>query len=329
MALPYHHLTNDLRCQIYAHKQSGKSQRAIAAMLGVHQSTLSRELSRNSGGRGYRYKQAQSKAQARRSAASGVIRVMTPQRIARIEGLLSGCQWSPEQIAAVIRNSDGINLCHETIYRHIWRDKKRGGSLYRHLRRRGKKRNKRSGLHAGRGMIPQRRDIVERPAIVDAKTRLGDWELDSIIGAKHRGSIVSMVERTSKLVRLALLNRPTSEATSNAIRTKLQPLSSSVYTLTADNGKEFAGHVRVAKALGADFFFATPYHAWERGLNENTNGLVRQYFPKGLDFATITHEDVQRVEDLLNNRPRKTLNYLTPNEVFTLLSNCDDDALQM
>ena len=217
MAKPYHHLTYDKRCQIYALKQSGKSGRAIALQLGVSPSTIIREFSRNIGVRGYRYKQAHSKAECRRSAASGVARVMTPARIMRIEGLLSGCQWSPEQIAAVIRMSDGVTLCHETIYRHVWRDKKRGGLLYRHLRQRGKKRNKRGHLHAGRGVIPQRRDISERPVIVDEKSRIGDWELDSIIGAKHRGSIVSMVERRSKLVRLALLERPTSDATSRAI----------------------------------------------------------------------------------------------------------------
>ncbi len=325
----YHHLTYDQRCQIYALKQSGKSGRLIALQLGISQSTVCRELLRNVGARGYRYKQAHVKASTRRSIASRVVRVMTAERIAHITHLLSDYQWSPEQIAAMIRKSDGINLCHESIYRHVWRDKRLGGTLYVNLRQRGKKRNKRGSANAGRGLIPNRRDISERPVIVDEKSRLGDWELDSIIGAKHRGSIVSMVERTSKLVRLELLERPTAQATQAAIVKRLQPIASYVHTLTSDNGKEFARHQDVAKACEADFYFARPYHAWERGLNENTNGLVRQYFPKGLDFTTICKEDVQRVENLLNTRPRKTLNYLTPNQAFAQSTNITSDALRM
>lgn len=329
MSTTYTHLTYDIRCQIYALKQSGKSQMCISHQLKVSQSTISRELSRNKGGKGYRYKQAHRKATTRRHRASGVARVMTARRLDCIRYWLTHEQWSPQQIAAHIRRTDNISLCHETIYRYIWHDKKRGGTLYQHLRQRGKKRNKRGSHHAGRGLIPHRRDISERPQIVEAKTRLGDWEVDSIIGAKHRGSLVTMVERVSKVVRIVLLKRPTAEATKDAIITALQPIKRSVQTITSDNGKEFAAHQHIAKALNAEFFFARPYHAWERGVNENTNGLIRQYFPKGCDFDTITQAQVQTVQNKLNNRPRKTLNYLTPNQMFAQLIQKQNYALQM
>jgi IS30 family transposase len=329
MSKTYTHLTYALRCQIYALKQSGKSQVAIAQQLGVSQSTISRELSRNRGMRGYRYKQAHRLATFRRHHASNVRRVLTAKRLEQVAYLLRHEQWSPEQIAAHIRASEGIKLCHETIYRHVWQDKKRGGTLYQHLRQRGKKRHKRASTQAGRGLIPHRRDIGERPEIVAEKSRIGDWEVDSIIGAKHRGSLVTMVDRVSKLVRIVLLKRPTAEATKDAIIAALQPLKHNVHTITSDNGKEFAAHQDIAASLKADFFFATPYHAWERGVNENTNGLIRQYFPKGTDFDTITHADVRRVQNKLNNRPRKTLNYLTPNQMFAQLIQKPNYALQM
>lgn len=323
----YHHLTRDERCQIYALKKRGFSQKEIAADLGVSQGTISRELARNQGKRGYRFQQATEISARRRSATSRVATVMTPALIARAESMLVGSQWSPEQIAAALLQEHGTKVSHESLYLHIWRNKRAGGKLYKHLRHGGKKRNKRAGKNSGRGMIPGRVDIKERPSIVDSKTRLGDWELDSIIGAKHQGAITSMVERTSKLTRLVLLKSPTADATRKGIVECLTPLKAHVFTLTSDNGKEFAGHQKISRKLDADFYFATPYHAWERGLNENTNGLVRQYFPKGMDFATITHADVRRVEDLLNNRPRKILGFRSPNQAFASLTDAHHYAL--
>ena len=245
---------------------------------------------------------------------------MTPCLIVRAETLLCDNQWSPEQISGALNREDGTKVSYESLYRHIWSDKRTGGTLYFNLRQRGKKRNKRGAATAGRGLIPGRIDIAQRPAIVDAKSRLGDWELDSIIGAKHRGAITSMVERKTKLTILELLDGPTSEATKEGIIRRLTPHKKHVLTLTSDNGKEFSGHTEISKKLGSGFYFCTPYHSWERGLNENTNGLVRQYFPKGTDFAKLTAVDVQRVENLLNNRPRKALNYHSPNEVFAKLT---------
>lgn len=325
----YQHLTRDLRCQIYALKQRNFTQSEIARDLGVSQGTISREVSRNKGLRGYRIKQATVVAAARRHAAGSVARVMTRTLIVRAESMLVGSQWSPEQIAGRLFREYSIRVSHTSLYSHIWRDKRSGGTLYLHLRRRGKKRNQRGRKNAGRGMIPGRIGIEQRPTIVDTKTRLGDWELDSIIGAKHAGSITSMVERRTKLTKLVLQKGPTADATRRSIVKRLKPIAQHVLTLTSDNGREFAGHRKISKKLGADFYFATPYHSWERGLNEHTNGLVRQYFTKGCDFATLTNADVQRVEDLLNNRPRKTLGFRSPNEVFAQLAATQDYALQI
>jgi len=321
MSKVYSHLTRDQRCQIYALKKRGFTQREIAVDIGVSQGTISRELSRNKGLRGYRFLQAHRFAVQRGSARKSVALVMTPCLIARVERFLIDYQWSPEQICGALYHEDCTKVSHESIYRHIWADKKQGGDLYLHLRQRGKKRNKRGAATAGRGLIPGRIDIAERPVIVDEKSRLGDWELDSIIGARHKGAITSMVERKTKITKLVLLDGATSEATCSGIIARLEPLKKFVLTLTSDNGKEFANHSEISEKLRADFYFCHPYHSWERGLNENTNGLVRQYFPKGTDFAKLTAMDVQRVEDLLNNRPRKALNYHSPNEVFDKLSD--------
>ncbi len=195
-------------------------------------------------------------------------------------------------------------------------DRRAGGTLYRHLRRRGKKPNWRGGRHAGRGHIPGRVDIGERPWVVEEKSRIGDWELDTIIGARHWGALVSSVDRGSKFTFLERVEVKTAAAVTTALTRRMEPIRDRVHTLTADNGKEFAGHRAISDSLGAGFYFATPYHSWERGLNEHTNGLVRQYFPKGTDFRQVTEAQVRAVEDRLNHRPRKVLGYRTPAEVF-------------
>lgn len=316
----YHHLDRDQRCQLYALKERGDALTTIAQALGVHRSSVSRELRRNTGKRGYRYKQANEKAQQRRGAACQAKKKLTPTMVTIIEEKLR-LQWSPVQISGWLKKNGYTKaVSHETIYQHIWQDKLNGGSLYRELRHHGKKYNKRSKGTAGRGCIPNRIDIKERPLIVEEKSRLGDWELDTIIGAGQSGAIVSMVERTSKLTKLAKVSRKTAEETESALVEKLNPVREFVCTLTADNGKEFANHQKVGSALDADFYFATPYHSWERGLNEHTNGLVRQYFPKSKRFDQVSNDALEKVEVLLNNRPRKILNFSTPLEIFTQLS---------
>jgi len=312
----YHHLTYEDRCQIYAFKKQGLRPSAIARCLSVHRSTIGNELTRNNGNTGYRYKQAQSLALSRRQKASRMPCKMTPKMISVIQEKLLNYQWSPEQIAGWLAKNMKIRVSHETIYRYIWKNKRENGLLYKHLRHSGKKYNKRKGKSAGRGLIPNRIDIDKRPAIVEKKSRIGDWEIDTIIGKNHFGALVSMVDRASKYTKLVLVKNKKSQVVTNAIQKALMPISDSVHTLTADNGKEFAMHEKIASNLDAKVYFAKPYCSWERGLNEHTNGLVRQYFPKKTRFDTISEEEVQIVEDLLNSRPRKILKFLTPLEAF-------------
>jgi len=198
----------------------------------------------------------------------------------------------------------------------VWKDKKDGGKLYLHLRHSGKKYNKRKGKNSGRGLIPNRVDIDQRPAVVGAKSRIGDWEADTIIGANHRGAVMSHVERKSKYTKLAKLADNSADSVLQACARVLLPLADRIETITYDNGKEFASHAEIATSLGSLSYFAKPYHSWERGLNEHTNGLFRQYFPKGSDLSIVSDTDIQRVEDKLNSRPRKILGYRTPREVF-------------
>jgi IS30 family transposase len=312
----YHHLTRDQRCQLHTLKKSGESIRNIAIQLGVHRSSLYRELKRNKGLQGYVYQEAQKKASERKWAVAHHKHKMTAERIATIEKKLQ-LQWSPEQISGWLKTRcGGQTVCHETIYKYVWENKRQGGSLYRHLRHHGKKYNKRGSGKAGRGCIPGRVDIADRPAIVDEKSRLGDWELDTIIGREQKGAIVSMVERHSKLTRLAMVKRKTALEVKEALIHRLHDVADSVLTLTSDNGKEFACHKEIAAQLGASMYFARPYHSWERGLNEHTNGLVRQYLPKRERLDEVTQETIQEIENLLNNRPRKVLQFRTPIEVF-------------
>ena len=315
MADGYHHLTYGSRCQIYALKKSGASTRGVARALEVSASTVSRELRRNRGRRGYRMKQAQRLSEERRRKASSRPRKLTAERWSWIEGKLR-LQWSPEQIAGRLRLEGGLPVGKTWIYHQVWKDRAACGTLYRNLRRRGKKANRRGRSGAGRGVIPGRVDIAERPAVVESKRRVGDWELDTIIGARHRGALVSMVDRCSKFTFLQRVAGKTSSAVGGAILACLRPVSALAHTLTADNGKAFAGHREVAAGLSAGFYFATPYHSWERGLNEHTNGLVRQYFPKATDFTGVGEARVRQVQDLLNGRPRRALGYRTPAEVF-------------
>ncbi len=319
----YQHLTQDKRCQIYAFKKSGKNQMEISKEVNVSQSTVCREIQRNSGKKGYRHKQAHEKTLKRRLEASLCIKKMTGNVLFLAEKMLVNDQLSPEQISGRLSFEYKTSISHETVYKHIWNDKHSGGNLYKNLRRSGKKYNKRAGKLAGRGLIPNRVDIDSRPAEVNAKNRVGDFEGESIIEAQHQSSILSLVERKTRVTLLRLLSGPKAHETARAIVEKLEPIKNFVKTITTDNGKEFAQHEFVAQKLNAKFYFAHPYHAWEGGLNENTNGLVRQYFPKGCDFSKLSEQQVLDVEKKLNNRPRKTLGYRTPSEEFLRLTKVD------
>ena len=311
--MAYQQLTQDQRYQIYAFLKAGFSHSHIARELGVDPSTICRELKRNRGQHGYRPKQAQQFAEARRQAKANATRI-TNETWQMVEADLRK-DWSPEQVSGTRKARGESAPSHERIYQYIYADKQRGGSLYTHLRCQ-KQRRKRYGKYDRRGQLPNRKSIDQRPAIVADKARLGDWEADTIIGKDHQQAIVSLVERQSKLTRLAKVERNTEAAVKQAILALLKPLADSVHTITSDNGREFAAHEAIAEALEAEFYFAHPYHSWERGLNENTNGLVRQYFPKGSDFTAITEQEVQAVAERLNERPRKTLGFQTPNHVF-------------
>ena len=312
----YLHLTCEQRCQIYALLQSGHSQAHIARQIGVDPSTISRELVRNTGARGYRFKQAHEKASQRREEASDKPRKMTPDLVELIEEKLTQEQWSPDQISGRLAKDGVAFISHERIYQHVWKDKKDGGTLYLHLRHSGKKYNRRKGRNSGRGLIPNRVDIDQRPPIVAAKSRIGDWEADTIIGANHKGVVMSHVERTSKYTKLAKLPDKNADFVVQACARVLLPLADRIETITYDNGKEFASHAQIATSLGALSYFAKPYHSWERGLNEHTNGLFRQYFPKRLpDLSILSDADVQRVEDKLLS-PQKDTRLPNPSRDF-------------
>src|SRR6201992_986667 len=311
--MSYQQLTQDQRYQIYAFLKANFSQSHIAQELGVNKSTICRELKRNRGRRGHRPKQAQHLTDSRRQSKENATRI-SAETWQQVETDLRQ-DWSPEPVSGTLKAQGQEAPSHERIYQYVYADKRRGGDLHRHLRCQ-KKRRKRYGKYDRRGQLPNRRSIDERPAVVAERVRLGDWEADTIIGKNHQQAIVSLVERRSKLTRLAKVERNTEEAVKQAIVELLKPLAERVHTITSDNGREFAGHEAIAEALLAEFYFAHPYRSWERGLNENNKGPVRQYFAKGSDFTALSDEQVQAVAERLNERPRKTLGYQTPNQVF-------------
>jgi transposase, IS30 family len=310
--MSYRQLAREQRYQIKALMKEGHNQTQIAANIGYHKSTISRELRRNRGAKGYRPHQADELAYDRQCEAYRArIAWETWQEVER----LLRQDWSPEQITGRLKLEKQRSVSHECIYLYVYADKRRGGTLHQHLRSQKKQRKRYSG-YIRRGQIPNRTSIDKRPKIVAHKGRFGDWEADTIVGARHKEGILSVVERKSKLTRLRkLVTKAAAELKDSSIAL-LAPLAAKVHTITVDNGKEFCDHESIAAGLQARVYFAHPYASWERGLNENTNGLVRQYFPKKYEFAKITHQDLQQVEDRLNNRPRKTLRYRTPNEVF-------------
>ena len=310
----YKQLDQAQRYQIAILKKAGKNQKEMAELLSVSPGTICRELQRNKGKKGYRPKQAQFKADQRRQQAAKALK-MTAIVIVLIEGMIV-LDWSPEQISGVLKEEHGIAISHERIYQHIWADKLHGGTLYKHLRQSGKKRKKQYGSKDKRGQIRNRISIDDRPAIVTEKTRIGDWEIDTVIGKNHQGALVTIVDRVSKFTLIKIVASKHAEVVTEATISLLKPYMDKTFTITADNGKEFARHEEMTEALGADVYFAHPYCSWERGLNENTNGLIRQYFTKGSSFENITDADVAVVMNKLNHRPRKTLNFKTPHTVF-------------
>ena len=308
----YAQLTQEQRYQIYALKKMGHNQREIAQVLAVHKSTISRELCRNAGQRGYRPHQAQCLALERRQKA---VPRITAEKWALVAKLLRQ-DWSPEQISGRLKKEQGLCISHEWIYQYVLEDKRSGGELYRHLRCQ-KKRRKRYGAYDRRGKLPNCRSIDERPAVVHSRKRLGDWEVDTLIGKRHKQAIVTLTERKSRFTLLGKVTHRTARAVRNQIHRLLLPVADQAHTLTSDHGKEFAFHEQIAELLQLKFYFAHPYAAWERGTNENTNGLLRQYFPKTQDFQVVSHQQIEQAMLRLNLRPRKCLRFKTPFEVFS------------
>ena len=307
----YKQLTYEQRCQIEVLKKSGITQQRMADLIGVSQSSISRELSRNTGLRGYRQAQAQRQTLERRQATVKRHK-MTAVLIDEIEDKLF-IKWSPEHISGWLLANQDTRISHESIYRHIWADKGAGGDLYTHLRRRARKYKVRGSSGKTRsGQIKNRISIDERPASVDEKSAVGDWEIDTVIGKNHSGALVTIVERVTLFTVSMRVKSKRAKDVTAATLALLTPFKELVRTITADNGKEFAYHEKIAAGLACDFYFAHPYHSWERGLNENTNGLLRQYFPKSTDFKTVSAKAVKRSVNQLNNRPRKTLAFKTP-----------------
>ena len=285
----------------------------IAELMGRHRSTISRELRRNcsrSDG-GYRAARAQEQAQARRKRSRRNSH-FGANEWTLVEMLLRE-KFSPEQICGWLRTLDLLDISHETIYSHVWRDKKRGGKLYRHLRQPFKRR-KRYGSYERRGRVSGKRHISERPAIVENRSEIGHWEMDTVIGAADNHCVVSLVERLSGVVLIGKLRRRNVAALNERVIELIEAHPGLFKTITADNGTEFHGYREIEQTTGVPIFFATPYHSWERGTNENTNGLIRQYLPKRTSMKHLTQGQCNAVASSLNNRPRKRLGFRTPLE---------------
>lgn len=312
-------LTLEQRYHISALREAGHTQIEIAEKIGVHKSTISRELKRNmfwwnSRIPYYKPHYAQTYSTGRHKHKKKRIS-FTKEIEAFVEEKLI-LDWSPEQISGYAKKHTLFTVSHERIYQFILKDKENGGSLYKHLRHQAKKHRKRYGSPKRSGPIKNRRFIEERPSIVDEKKRIGDWEIDTIIGKNHTQAIITVVERVSKKTALKKVEAKTAALVSDGTIEVLKPYSDLILTITGDNGSEFAYHEKIANELKADFYFAHPYSSWERGLNENTNGLIRQYLKKGSDFAHVTEKELEFIIERLNNRPRKSLGYATPNEIF-------------
>ena len=307
----YKQLTREQRYQIYALLKTKNKMIKIAEIIGVHQSTVSREISRNMSKRGYRPKKAHEMAMERRKKAKTRI---SPELWTLVKALIRN-DWSPEQVSGRLCIEYGIRISHEWIYQYILLDKIKGGDLYRHLRCQ-KKRRKRYGSYDRRGKIPDRIGIEERPDVINDRFRVGDWEVDTLFGRGHKDAIVTLTERKSRMALVGKVGSLTAQAVCDVIVNLLTPLKDRTHSLTSDNGKEFSLHQEIASHLDIDFYFARPYAAWERGTNENMNGLLRQYFPKKSDLKTITNKEIHAVMNKLNNRPRKCLDFKTPLEVF-------------
>lgn len=307
------HLTREQRYTISAMLQQGYSQTSIAKAIGKDKSVVSRELRRNEAtARSYDCELAQRQYEERMRTKRKHVRMTEEMR--QIVEIGIEQDFSPQQIVGRCRLKGVEIVSHERIYQYVWFDKKSGGILHEHLRRKGRKYRKRGAAKDNRGVLHDRVSIDQRPTVVDQKIRFGDLEIDTIVGSNHKGAILTINDRLTSFCWIELLKGRNAKELADAAVRRLLPVKEHIRTITSDNGKEFAEHKSIAEKLGVDFFFAHPYHSWERGANENTNGLIRQYIPKGSSFENLTDDRIRLIERKLNNRPREKLGFLTPNE---------------
>jgi IS30 family transposase len=315
--MSYCQITSAERYSLALLRQRGLHPAAIARVLGRHRSSISRELRRNASHSDgtYRPPLADWYAQGRRRHSRRNTR-FTSSDWAQVDALVRE-DWSPEQIAGRLRRDRVLAISHETIYRRIWRDKRAGGDLHRHLRGRQKLRRKRYGTYDSRGRLAGKRPITARPAGAAHRSRFGHWEGDTMLGAGQAGPcIVTLVERKSGYLVIGQLRQRTAAFLNRRLRQVLPRQRRLVRTITVDNGTEFHSYAALEQHLPTRFYFATPHHSWERGTNENTNGLIRQYLPKGHSMAHLSQRDCDRLALKLNRRPRKRLGYRTPEECY-------------
>jgi len=320
------HLTYEQRYAISVMLKAKYRQKQIAEAIDKDKSVVSREIARNCDKRNGNYDAdlAEGKYEKRRDSKPKKV-YFTAEIQEMVEDKLAK-KYSPEQIVGVAKKQGVAWVSHERIYQHIWKDKRKKGNLYDHLRTKGKRYRKRGAAKDSRGIIPDRVDISQRPKVVDDRERAGDLEIDTIIGKNHQGAILTVNDRASGLLKMKKLEGKSAQQLAMATIELLEDMKPFLNTITADNGREFAAHQTISKALEIDFYFARPYHSWERGANENLNGLIRQYIPKQTDFSTITDEYIKFVENELNNRPRKRHDFQTPNQIFNQLTNHQEVA---
>jgi IS30 family transposase len=314
--MTYHQITSEERYTIAALRREGFCASEIARHLGRHRSTISREIRRNSSRCDgfYRPSKAIERTNGRRSRARRNQR-FTRAHFALVENKLKA-DWSPEQISGRLRLEGELSISHETIYIHVWRDKEAGGHLYRHLRCSPKLRRKRHNSYDSRGRLAGKRLISERPSSIDKRRTLGHWEIDTVVGKGAQDCVTTLVERKTGFALIGKLADRSMHTTSRRTKMLIRRTPDQFKTITADNGTEFHDYESIEKATGVIFYFATPYHSWERASNENFNGLLRQYLPKRSSLAPITQADCDRIANKLNSRPRKRLGYRTPEECF-------------
>jgi len=312
--MKYRQITSEERYILATLRKQGLNQSEIARELGRHRSTICRELKRNSARFDgcYRPSKAIERTAGRRSRSRRNQR-FTRTDLRRIEALLRQ-RWSPEQICGRLRNS--LSISHETIYRHVWRDRMLGGSLHTYLRGARKKRRKRYGAYDSRGRLAGKRHISERPSAAEQRSEIGHWEIDTVIGKGSRHCLVSVVDRKTGYVLIGKLRARTKEHTNQRIVRLMRRHPRRFKTVTADNGTEFHDYAAIERATGTLFYFATPHHSWERGTNENTNGLIRQYVPKGTSMSKLSQHRCNAIARALNDRPRRRLAFKTPQECF-------------